>query len=149
MANLWYIDPPFLSDALLTRQHQSLHGILHGIVTGRPRRGVTRFLNFGGFIAWAHYLTVMETNSRGFRHESPINDLWLQIPPKRRRYDYPVTSEMVRRDKSIIMTKMSASTGHESQFRSTLPIHLAKLEFIEKLRAVIQAGTLPPFALVM
>lgn len=137
---LWFVDPKFLPDSLLVRQHQSSHGLMMGIAAGRARRGVTRYLRYGGFVAWVHNWTADEMRSRGMRHESPLIEVWQRIPADRRRYDYPVTRELVARDKALITAKFTAVTAHESCYRSALPIHLAGLEFIERQRQMIANG---------
>jgi hypothetical protein len=147
---IWFVDTPFLSDALLTRQHQGLHALIHGVIKGKPRRGVTRYLRYAGFLACAHFWTVMEMQSRGFQHNTPFHDLYRQVPMERRKIAYPgLTPETVLRDRAVIVAKMAKQSGHESQFRSTIPVHLAKFELIDKVNAVVRAGELPKFCLIL
>jgi hypothetical protein len=147
---IWKLIPEYLPDSLLYREHQFVHGLLKALVIGKPKRGVTRYLKYGGFVCWRHYLLANEMRSRGADHKSPIHDFWHMIPPSRRQFNYPgLTPENILRDKAVIVAKMRASAGHDSQFRSTLPPHLAGFEMRTKLDQVIAAGTLPPYALIL
>ncbi len=146
---IWFVLPQYLPDGLLYRQHQGIHGLLHGIVAGKPRRGVTRYLKFGGFVAWTHHLCVLEMLSRGGRHESYVDQLYAQIPENRRRFDYLVTRQMVARDKALIDQHMRRPGADVSMTRSTLPIYAAGNEFIDAQRRLITDNHLPNFALVM
>lgn len=146
---LWYIRPSYLPDALLYRQHQSAHGLIHGIIAGKPRRGVTRFLRYGGFVFYMHYVTVIEMMRRGGRHESYVDRLWDQIPVLRRRFDYPLRADHVLRDIAIIRQKVDDPNSPHEINNASLPISAAGTELLADLRDLVLENRLPNDALTL
>ncbi len=144
---LWTVHPSWLPDPLLQRQHQTLHAVLNGVARRKPRRGITRFLRFGGYIAWLHFLTVEETSRRGWHHETPVGDLWARLPADQRRFDYPLTAAEVRDDIEAVRQKMRSGTYLVSMMTATFPIETAGTQLIEAQRRMVVTGRLPAGAL--
>lgn len=146
---LWYVQPGYLPDALLYRQHQGLHALLNAVILGKPRRGVTRYLRFGGFVAWMHALTVDEMIVRGARHTTPLHDIWPRIPVARRRFDYPVKPEYITRDIALIREKVASPDLLGRMNNARLPLVACRFQFLDLLRKTVLENRLPPSALVL
>lgn len=146
---VWYVPPAYLPDALLYRQHQSIHGIVNGIIAGKPRRGITRYLRYGGFIVWMHYLAVDEMLRRGARHTTPIDTLWNRIPVDRRRFNYPLRPAVVRHDIAVITAKVTDPRYRCKMNNASLPISACGLQLIEAQTKLILENRLPPMALAL
>lgn len=146
---IWYVPPAALPDALLFRQHQGLHAVLNAVIAGKPRRGVTRYLRYGGFIAWMHALTVDEMMVRGARHLTPLGDIWPRIPPARRRFDYPLKPEYVRRDITLIQAKIDSPDFRARMNNASLPLSVCGYQLIERQKVLVLENRLPPAALFL
>ncbi len=146
---VWYVPPACLPDALLYRQHQSIHGIINGIIIGKPRRGVTRYLRYGGFAFWVHYLSVEEMLRRGARHESFVDKLWDRIPAARRRFDYPLRPELARRDMALIQAKIADPRYRCQMNNASVPLAADGMKLIEQHRVLVATNRLPKDALVL
>ncbi len=146
---LWMLLPTFLPDPLLARQHQTLHAIFNGVLRRKPRRGITRFLRYGGFVAWLHYVTVVEMMARGWHHETPLQDLWARLPADQRRFDYVVRPEEVRADISLVRSKMRSGNFAVSMMTATLPLDVAGMQLVEAQRKVVLVNALPDGALYL
>ncbi len=145
---LWMVRPAFLPDPLVLRQHQTLHALLNGVARRKPRRGITRYLRFGGFLAWMHHITVLEMRARGWDHLTPIGELWRRLPLDQRRFDYPVDPAAIRADIAIIGAKVRS--GHfASMTGASRHLDLAGVQLLEGQRALVIAGRLPDGALVI
>lgn len=144
---VWYVPPECLPDALLYRQHQSLHAILNGVIKGKPRRGITRYLRFGGFVVWLHFITVSEMSRRGSRHNTPIDQDWFRIPVLRRRFDYPLRPEYVARDVARIAAKVRSPDYQARMDNASAPVESAGLRLIEMQKRLVLENRLPELAL--
>lgn len=146
---LWMIDPAFLPDGLLLRQHQTLHAVLNGVLRGKAQRGITGYLPYGGFVGWLHHLTVVEMMRRGLNHETPLSMFWARVPADRRRFDYPIDPAEVRADIALLKAKMRDPAYVVSMLTASLPADKAGMQLVEKQAKLILAGRLPDGAMVL
>lgn len=145
-----YLLPAFLPSALLFRVHQGVHAILNGVAEGRPRRGVTRYLRFGGYVVWYHFLVAEEMARRGAEHRTPAGPAWARIPVTRRRFDYPVTRGLCLRDIAWVTAKIASPDYTQAKMNdAALPIAAAGTQLIEAQHRLMVRNKLPDMALVL
>jgi hypothetical protein len=145
-----YILPGFLPSALLFRVHQGVHAVLNGVAAGKPRRGITRYLRFGGFCVWYHFLLVEEMARRGAEHKTPAAQVWAQIPVLRRRFDYPVSPGLCARDIAWVRAKIASPDYTQAKMNdASLPIAAAGTQLIEAQHRLMVRNRLPDLALVL
>lgn len=144
---VWTLLPEYLPDPLLQRQHQTLHAVLNGVARRQPRRGITRFLRYGGYVVWLHHLAVVEMMRRGWHHETPAAPVWARLPADQRRLDYPLTAADIRADVDLLRAKVRSTGYVVSMMTATFPVDLAGTQLLEAQRRLVAAGRLPEGAL--
>ena len=145
-----YILPGYLPSSLLFRVHQGVHAVLNGVAEGRPRRGVTRYLRFGAFVVWYHFLLAEELRLRGADHRTPAGPAWARIPVNRRRFDYPLTRGLCLRDVAWVRSKVASPDYTQAKMGDArLPLAAAGDQLIEAQHRLMVRNKLPDMALVL
>lgn len=106
---MWSLHPKYLDDARLLREHQSIHRLIKTCLSGSAKG---RFSDYGGYLAWRHYLCAGEMRRRGRNHNTFLDLIWKQLPERKKRilFQYPRV-EVIEDIASIHNRQESASNG--------------------------------------